>query len=62
MLLEAREALGTEPSGVDGRRTLRRLRGRLRRIASRDYFAAPTGEAARIAVDLLANTAQEVPA
>lgn len=62
VLLEAREALAADASGVDGRRTLRRLRGRLRRIASRDYFAAPIGEAARIAVDRLARTAQEVPA
>jgi hypothetical protein len=67
VLAEAQEALdGAAASGrqavIEQRRTVRRLRGRLRRIGSRDYFAAPTGDAARGAVDRLAREAEAVPA
>jgi len=54
VMREAREAEAT--TGVERRRVVRRLRAQLRRIGSRDYFAAPAGEAARSAVDRLART------
>jgi hypothetical protein len=44
------------PSG-DAGRTLRRLRGELRRIASRDFFAAPSARQAREAVESLTKEA-----
>ena len=47
--------------GVERRRAVRRMRGALRRIASRDYFAAPAGERARAEVGRLGQVA-EVPA
>jgi hypothetical protein len=47
---------------TERRRAVRRLRGQLRRIASRDYFAAPTGAAARDEVDRLAAMVEEVTA
>lgn len=47
---------------IERRRTVRRLRGQLRRIGSRDYFAAPSGDAAREAVNRLARSAEQVPA
>jgi hypothetical protein len=56
VLAEARAAGDDER-----RRTLRRLRGRLRRIAARDYFAAPSGPRARAEVERL-GAAVEVPA
>lgn len=56
---EAREAATLD--GTDRRRAVRRLRGQLRRIAGRDYFAAPAGRAARAAVERLTDLA-EVPA
>lgn len=59
VLRQAREARGLE--GADRRRAIRRLRGQLRRIGARDYFAAPAGPEARKAVDRLAALA-EVPA
>jgi hypothetical protein len=59
VLHEAREARALD-SGDRGR-AIRRLRGQLRRIGARDYFAAPIGPAARAAVEELAATA-EVPA
>jgi hypothetical protein len=66
VLAEAQQALDGVASGrqavVERRRTVRRLRGRLRRIGSRDYFAAPAGDAARGAVDRLAREAEAVPA
>ncbi|HET7082421.1 MAG TPA: Chromate resistance protein ChrB [Candidatus Limnocylindria bacterium] len=45
------EAIGF-PSG-DAARTLRRLRGELRRIATRDFFGAPSARQAREAVESL---------
>jgi hypothetical protein len=67
VLAEAQQALESATQReaevtVERRRTVRRLRGRLRRIGSRDYFAAPTGDAARAAVDRLARAAEVVPA
>jgi hypothetical protein len=58
VLREAEAELGLE---VDRRRTLRRLRGQLRRIGSRDYVGAPGGQAAREAVDRLARMTEAVP-
>jgi hypothetical protein len=49
---EAAGALASDEP--ERRRTLRRLRGRLRRIAARDFFGAPGGPAARAAVERLA--------
>jgi len=68
VLAEAREVLvgasagGERDAGVGPRRAVRRLRGLLRRIGSRDYFGAPTGDAARAAVDRLASSTKEVVA
>lgn len=62
LLSEARAALSGEPSSPDARRSLRRLRRRLRQIGSRDYFAAAAGDAARAAVERLAQVAEEIPA
>jgi hypothetical protein len=59
VLREAREARGLDRA--ERRRAVRRLRGQLRRIGGRDYFAAPAGSEARAAVDRLAALA-EVPA
>jgi hypothetical protein len=44
------------------RRTLRRLRAELRRIASRDFFSAPGAAASRAAVERLATESTNVPA
>jgi hypothetical protein len=55
---EARAARSAEPA--ERRRTLRRLRGALRRVSSRDYLEATSGAAAHAAVELLA--IEEVPA
>jgi hypothetical protein len=44
------------------RRALRRLRGELRRIGSRDYHGAPSAEDARQRVDRLATEQVEVSA
>jgi len=46
----------------EARRALRRLRGELRRIASRDFFGAPSGAASRAAVERLARRGAEAPA
>lgn len=58
VMREAHEAGASE--GVERRRTVRRLRAQLRRIRSRDYFAAAGGAAARAAVDGLARAAEAV--
>ena len=42
------------------RRTLARLRREAKRVRSRDYFAAPSGDEARAALDQLAAAVQEV--
>jgi len=68
VLAEARKARSVGPSERDRnlrteqRRAVRRLRGQLRRIGARDYFAAPSGEAARAAVERLARADEQVPA
>jgi hypothetical protein len=49
-----REAEARDLGPVERRRVVRRLRAELRRIGSRDYFAAATGPAARARVDRLA--------
>lgn len=49
---EAREAAGQDETSR--RRAVRRLRGQLRRIGARDYFATPAGADARAAVERLA--------
>lgn len=59
VMREARDARALD--GADRRRAVRRLRGQLRRIGARDYFAATAGPDARAAVDRLAALA-EVPA
>jgi hypothetical protein len=56
-----REAEARDLGPVERRRLVRRLRAELRRIGSRDYFAAATGRAARASVDRLA-AMTEVPA
>ena len=56
---EAREARAMDEA--ERRRAARRLRGQLRRIGARDYFAAPAGARARAEVDQLAERT-EVPA
>lgn len=49
------QALSAAGAGaMERRRTARRLRGELRRIARRDFFPPPEREAARAAVDALA--------
>ena len=52
VLREAREARAMDEA--ERRRAVRRLRGQLRRIGARDYFAAPCGSRARTEVDRLA--------
>ena len=47
-------------SGPEARRALRRLRAELRRIAPRDFFAAPNGPIAREAVERLATAEMAV--
>jgi hypothetical protein len=42
---------------VERARVVRRLRGELRRIARRDYFPPPHRDAARVAVQALADSA-----
>jgi Protein ChrB, N-terminal len=59
---EADQAVAGGGSLADSRRVVRRLRGRLRRIAVRDYFDAPSGPPARAAVDRLARDLEVVPA
>ena len=44
------------------KRTLGRLRRELRRIRRRDYFRAPQGAEARVAVEALAASVEEVAA
>lgn len=56
VMREAREARGLERA--ERRRAVRRLRGQLRRIGARDYFAAAEGLAARTAVGRLAALAE----
>jgi ChrB-like protein len=56
-----RAAEAPDLSPVERRRLVRRLRAELRRIGSRDYFAADAGPAARARVDRLAAMA-EIPA
>jgi hypothetical protein len=58
ILREAQADQSADPT--ERRRTLRRLRGALRRTGSRDYFEAASGAAARDAVEQL--TMKEVPA
>lgn len=53
---------GGELAAAERRRLVRRLRAELRRIGSRDYFGAPSGAAARAAVERLASEPVEVPA
>lgn len=52
-VIRAANAVSTV-SGPEARRALRRLRAELRRIAARDFFAAPDGPIARSAVERLA--------
>jgi hypothetical protein len=59
---EADEAVAGGGAPTDRRRVVRRLRGRLRRIAVRDYFDAPSGPPARAALDRLAREVEVVPA
>ena len=47
---------------AERRRTLARLRRELRRVASREHFPAPEAEAARAAVDALAQSTAEAAA
>lgn len=47
-------------SGPEARRALKRLRAELRRIAARDFFAAPNGPVARDAVERLATAEMAV--
>jgi hypothetical protein len=62
-VLDEAAAVGAgDVSVVEHRRALRRLRGQLRRIASRDHFDAPTGPLARAAVDRLARSTKAVEA
>jgi hypothetical protein len=56
----ATAALGEEPGRR--KRTLGRLRRELRRIRRRDYFPPPEREAARAAVERVAEGLEEVPA
>lgn len=56
------ESIGSATVDVERRRSLRRLRGELRRIGTRDYFAATNGPSARAAVDRLAAAIAEVRA
>ena len=55
-------AAGHDLTIVEQRRLVRRLRAVLRRIASRDYFAAPAAPGARERVERLASRAAEVSA
>jgi hypothetical protein len=47
---------------AESRRALRRLRGELRRIDSRDFFGAPSSTASHAAVEQLARSSIEVTA
>lgn len=62
VLAEADLASAGGMSGTERQRTVRRLRGRLRRIGLRDHHDAPTGPRARTAVDDLARAAEAAPA
>jgi hypothetical protein len=62
-VLDEAEAVGAgHGSAADRRRVVRRLRGQLRRIGSRDHFDAPAGPLARAAVDRLARATEAVEA
>ena len=58
---EARAVPGDVPD-AERRRTVRRLRGQLRRIRLRDHFEAPTRVHAQVAVDRLASEPEVVEA
>lgn len=60
VVVAARQTPGGD--GAERRRTLRRLRAQLRRIRSRDYFGAPSGESARDEVERLARSGDRVRA
>jgi hypothetical protein len=51
-----------ELSHVEHQRLVRRLRGELRRIGTRDYFATPAGRIARASVERLAAKQMQVAA
>lgn len=57
VMRDAEQALAG--GGAEARRALRRLRGELRRIGSRDYFEAASGGPSRNAVERLSNAATE---
>jgi len=56
LIAEARAAAITPGESGERRRMLQRLRRRLRQVASRDYFGAPSATSARAAIDRLART------
>jgi hypothetical protein len=57
-----RDAVAGDLTPAERRRLVRRLRAELRRIGSRDYFAAATGRAARARVEELAGMGEAVTA
>ena len=59
--VEREAAAEAELGLVETRRLVRRLRGQLRRIGSRDYFHAPGGARARDLVEQLAATVAKMP-
>jgi hypothetical protein len=62
VVAEAGSASREERAEVATRRTVRRLRGELRRIGQRDHFGAPGGAIARAAVEELARSVEAIPA
>jgi hypothetical protein len=61
VMIEAETALHQKLASAETRRTVRRLRGQLRRIGQRDHFGARTASSARAAVDALARSLEVVP-
>ena len=59
---EAESVTAGAMSATERRRVTRRLRGQLRQISLRDHFGAPTGAAARAAVENLARSVEAVRA